>query len=233
MDHMLRRWVRLSILLFVSGCAGLTNQKSPGSSARREAPAKGSAVEQQNAAEAAAIASVLQQIKTKGSDYRISGADLLEVTTYREQELNRAVRVSQNGTISLPLIGTIQVGGKTTAEAEMLVAGKLQDFLINPQVTIFIKEYGNKKIYVLGEVKKPGAYELPVESRLTVLEAVSLAEGFTPIAAKDRTKIIRSMRDGKSLSLTIEISAITTRGEKEKDIPLEPNDVVWVPQSYF
>jgi polysaccharide export outer membrane protein len=115
----------------------------------------------------------------------------------------------------------------------MLVAGKLQDFLINPQVTIFIKEYGNKKIYVLGEVKKPGAYELPVESRLTVLEAVSLAEGFTPIAAKDRTKIIRSMRDGKSLSLTIEISAITTRGEKEKDIPLEPNDVVWVPQSYF
>ena len=183
--------------------------------------------------EEAAIASLLQQIRQKSSEYHISSADLLEITVYREQELDRIVRVSQNGALSLPLIGNVKVGGLSLAEAESMVADKLKDFLVNPQVTIFIKEYGNKKIFVLGEVVKPGSFEFPPESHLTVLEAVSMAGGFTQVAARDRTKIIRTMPDGRSQSLMVEVSAITVRGEKHRDLPLEPNDVVYVPQSFF
>ncbi|MEK7281672.1 MAG: polysaccharide biosynthesis/export family protein, partial [Chloroflexota bacterium] len=132
----------------------------------------------------------------------------------------------------LPLIGDVKVGGLSVSEAQDAISTKLKDFVVSPQVTIFIDEYGNKKVFVLGEVKTPGSYELPTESKLTVLEAVSLAGGFTPIAALDRTKVIRVV-DGKNQSYIIEVSAITRRGEKERDIPLEPNDVIYVPQSFF
>lgn len=221
----------LPIIFLLAGCSTLS-QSTSASNPTPSADAPASA-DKQTAAEAAAIASVLQQLKQKGSDYKIGAADLVEITVYREEELNRTARVSQNGSISLPLVGAVQVGGKTPAEAETYIAGKLKDFLVSPQVTIFIKEYGNKKVFVLGEVTKPGSYELPPESKLTVLEAISLAGGFTQVAAKDRTKVIRTTSDGRSQNLTVEVSAITTRGEKNKDLPLEPNDVVYVPQSFF
>lgn len=184
-------------------------------------------------AEEAAIAAVIQKIESSREDYKISPADLLEITVFQEKDLERRLRVSQNGTISFPLIGTVKVGGLSLIQAEETLATQLQAYLKSPQVTVFIREYGNKKVYVLGEVSKPGSYDLPPESHLTVLEAVSLAGGFTQIASKDRTRVIRTTPDGKSVTLTVEVSAITHRGEKQKDLPLEPNDVVYVPQSFF
>jgi len=163
----------------------------------------------------------------------ISPADLLEISVYREEDLGRTLRVSQQGTISFPLAGVLKVGGMSTIDAENLLSLKLRDFLVQPQVTIFIKEYGNKQVYVLGEVKNPGSFELPTESKLTVLEAISKAGGFSPVAAKDRTQVIRTDRDGRSQTFLIEVSAIMTKGEKHRDIVLEPNDVVHVPQSFF
>ena len=204
----------------------------PVNSAGSAAPSSGKEEAQQKAEEAA-LAALMQQLKQKGADYRISPADLIEITIYREADLGRIVRVSQNGSVSLPLVGTVQLGGLTPGEAQDLIAGKMKDFLKDPQVTIFIKDYGNKKVFVLGEVAKPGSYDLPPESRLTILEAVSMAGGFTQIAARDRTKIIRTTPAGISQSIIVEISAITHKGEKDKDIPLEPNDVVYVPQSFF
>ena len=210
-------------LLLLAGCA------SGGASRPQPPAAKG---DTQSAAEAAVLASVLEQLDVKKSDYKISPTDLLDITIYQNNELNRSVRVSQNGTISFPLVGTVQIGGLGVIQAEDALSKKLSDFVIAPQVTIFIKEYGNKHVYVLGQVSKPGSYELPTESRLTVVEAISMAGGFTPIAAPDRTRVIRSV-NGKSETYTVEVSEVTKNGAKEKDITLEPNDVVYVPQSYF
>jgi polysaccharide export outer membrane protein len=195
-------------------------------------PPAGSGGKAQAQGEDAAIASALQQLNSKKAEYTIGGADLLEITVYQQPDLDRKLRVSQNGTISFPLAGLVKVGGLSTADAGALLADRLKDYIVNPQVTIFIREYGNKKVFVLGEVSKPGSFELPTEAKLTVLEAVSLAGGFTNIAAPDRTKVIRRV-DGKSQSISIEVSAVTKRGQKEKDIALEPGDVVFVPQSYF
>lgn len=174
----------------------------------------------------------MEEITAKKGDYKISASDLLAITVYQDKEMNREVRVSQNGDISFPLAGEVQVGGHSTIEAEQILSEKLKEYLVNPQVSIFIKEYGNKSVFVLGQVNKPGSYALPTESKMTVLEAVSLAGGFTPIAAPDRTKVIRKS-GGKSESIRVEVSAITRFGQKDKDVVLQPNDIVYVPQSFF
>ncbi|MBI5630434.1 MAG: polysaccharide export protein [Elusimicrobia bacterium] len=217
----------IGALVLISGCGARRGLRESDSVASSSKPSRA-----QSAAEEAALMSALQDVQNKKADYKISGADLLDITIYQQQDLDRKVRVSQNGTISFPLIGIVEVGGLSVNQAEEAISKKLRDYLISPQVSIFIKEYGNKKVFVLGEVKKPGSVELPTEAKLTVVEAISLAGGFTPIAAPDRTKIIRTM-DGKSQILTVEISAITKRGEKQKDLFLEPSDVVYIPQSFF
>ncbi|MFC1678626.1 polysaccharide biosynthesis/export family protein [Elusimicrobiota bacterium] len=199
-----------------------------------EAPsAPSSGQEAQAQVEEAAIASVMSTIRSKRPNYKISPADLLEITVYRMEDLSRIIRVGQQGTISYPLVGVLEVGGKSVTDAEKELSGKLKEYLRDPQVTIFIKEYGNKQIFVLGEVKEPGSFDLPTESRLTVLGAISKAGGFTQVAAKDRTKVIRTGVNGKSTTFTIEVSAITSKGKKHKDISLEPNDVIYIPQSFF
>lgn len=183
-------------------------------------------------AEEKAVESMLQQVRSNKSDYKISPGDLLEINLFQQTDFDRKQRVRRNGAISLPLTGSVKLAGLTVIEAETVLSEKLKEYVVNPQVTIFIAEYGNKKVFVLGEVAKPGSFELPTEAGLTVIEAVSLAGGFTPIAAPDRTKIIRSV-GGRNRSIPIEISAVIKRGEKHKDIPLEPDDIVYVPQSFF
>ena len=174
----------------------------------------------------------VQQADAKQTDYQLSGADLLQISVFGEKDMDRQVRVSQTGTITYPLVGEIHVGGLTTSQTEEALAKSLKSYLRDPQVSVFIKEYGNKKVFVFGQVKKPGAVELPTETKLTVLEAISQTEGFTPIAAPDRTRVVR-MVNGKSQTFVIEVSAITKRGEKDKDMILEPNDIVFVPESMF
>jgi len=216
------------LLLLLVGCQSIERQ------AITEKQGSSTQVKKDRAlAEKATLASILKSNTYKRTDYKISPADLLIITVYREKELTRTARVSQKGTISFPLVGNIKVGDKSTADAERELSLKLADFLVSPQVTIFIKEYGNKQIYVLGEVEKPGAYELPTETKLTVLEAISKAGGFSAVASRDRTKVIRTTDKGENQSFIIEVSAITKNGQKQKDIALEPNDVIYIPQSFF
>ncbi|MDD5304060.1 MAG: polysaccharide biosynthesis/export family protein, partial [Elusimicrobia bacterium] len=111
------------------------------------APAAKSAIPQSQAEEAA-IASLVQQVESKKSDYRITNADLIRITVLGEEDMSREVRVSQNGTITYPLIGSVAVGGLSTSQAEAAIAAKLGDYLRGAQVTVFIKEYGNKKVFV-------------------------------------------------------------------------------------
>jgi protein involved in polysaccharide export with SLBB domain len=184
------------------------------------------------AKEADAIAQALQQISKAKTDYRIASADLISVTVYQDPEMNRKVRVNTNGTVSLPLIGAVKIGGMTLLEAQSSIEGKLSKFLVSPQVSLFIEEYGNKTIFVMGEVQKPGSYPIPAESRMTLLEAISTAGGFTPIAAQDRARVLRTIH-GLSTTFTIDTKEITQQGQKEKDMVLEPNDIVYVPQSFF
>jgi protein involved in polysaccharide export with SLBB domain len=129
-------------------------------------------------------------------------------------------------------VGAIKVGGMTLGAGQALIEEKLAAYVVRPQVSLFIDEYGNKTVFVMGEVQKPGSYPIPTESRMTVLEAISTAGGFTPVAAQDRARLLRYV-NGESRSFTVDVRSITRNGEKDKDLVLQPNDVVYVPQSLF
>lgn len=186
-----------------------------------------------NQIEEIALASAIAKANSELTNYRISAADLLEIVVYREDDLKREIRVNQSGAISFPLVGTLKIAGLTRIEAERLLADRLAEFIINPQISIITKEYAQKSIYVLGEVVKPGAYDVPPESELTVLEAISMAGGFTPVASKDKTRIIRKINGEAQTPIIVEVTKITNDGQKQKDVKLKPSDVVYVPQSIF
>ena len=207
----------------LAGCAALSS-RTPGP---REQPpiAAGEANEE------TVIATALSQVERTKGEYRIETLDLLEINVYQESTMNQKVRVTQSGTISFPLIGAVNVKGLTISEAQESIREKLKQFLVDPQISVFIVEYHEKKVYILGEVKEPGPYRFPSELGLSVVEAVTMAKGFTPIAAPNRTKVIRNSEKG-TVSITVPVSDIYG-GDKSKDIALQANDVIYVPQSYF
>jgi polysaccharide export outer membrane protein len=157
-------------------------------------------------------------------EYRISTNDLLEISVYEEPDLAKTVRVDANGVISYPLLGSIKVNGFTAKELESKITGLLfQDYLVNPQVSVFIKEYA--KVSILGQVNKPGSYEL--KTSMTVMDAIALAGGFTVKTNAKDIKLVRIKGSNKE-TIGIDANEIVDKGHKEKDIRLEPGDLIIV-----
>lgn len=173
----------------------------------------------------------LTQVRTSNA-YTLQPGDLVEIKVFQEPDLNRTVRVDGNSRISFPMVGTLSVKDCSLETAEQRLVSKLKNYLKNPQVSILIKEYGNKTIYVLGQVKKPAAIQLPPEKSSTVLEAITSAGGFTDIANTSKVRVLRT-ENGKQTSLDVDVSQITKQGDKSLDITLMPGDVIFVPQSMF
>jgi polysaccharide export outer membrane protein len=124
------------------------------------------------------------------TEYRISQQDILQISVFQINDLNSAAQVNQDGTITLPLIGKVQVAGKTTVEAEQIIAGKLkQKYLQSPQVSVSVKTYG-RRITVSGEVKGPRV--LPDDGNTTLSQAIANAGGTSELANGQRVHIARS-----------------------------------------
>ncbi len=155
--------------------------------------------------------------------------DVFEVKIYDEQELSGIYRVSSSGSINFPLVGRIQLEGLTSSDIADIIQQKLAErFLKNPQVSIFVKEYNSKKVSVFGQVTKPGTFNY--EDRMTVIQAVSMAGGFTNIASKNEINVTR-MVDNEEKKFFIPVEAIAEG--KAKNFFLEPGDIVYVPESIW
>jgi len=126
----------------------------------------------------------------------------------------------------------LKIAGLTVSAAEQKMENALQSYLKTPSVSFLIKEYANKTVYVLGQVKKPSSITITPEKTMTLLEAITSAGGFTDIAAISKVKILR-MENGVQKSIEVDVSQITKEGNKQYDVPLKPADVVFVPQSLF
>ncbi len=173
----------------------------------------------------------LEQVRSSQS-YKLQPGDLVNIQVFREESMERTLRISGNGTITFPLVGAVSVAGLSQQEAEERLADKLKIYLRSPQVSILVKEYGNKSVYVLGQVQKPAAIQIPPEKSLTVLEAITSVGGFTEVANISKVRVLR-MQNGKQTAIDVDISQITKQGNKAMDIALMPGDVVFVPQSMF
>jgi polysaccharide export outer membrane protein len=169
---------------------------------------------------------ISQEEKTT-TDYKIGPKDLLEITVFGLNDLNRTVRVSENGKISLPLLGEIEVEGLTKTELEKKISKLLEEkYLQNPQVMVFIREYQSKRVSVLGAVRNPGPYELL--GRQTLLQIISQAGGLTNEAGNSII-VIRQLPDGTSISNKISIEDLFLRGDPKLNIPIEPDDIINIP----
>ena len=170
---------------------------------------------------------VLPIAKRGGTDYKIGRQDLLELSVFDLKELDQTVRVADDGSITLPLLGRLQVAGLTKGELEGTIARLLEErFVRNPQVTIFVKEYVSKKVAVSGAVKKPDTYEMLGEK--TLLEMISLAGGLDKDLGKEII-IFRSKDDGDAERISIDLDKLVYEADPSLNVIVMPGDIVYVP----
>ena len=161
------------------------------------------------------------------SDYRIGALDLLQISVFQLEDLDREVRVNSSGMISLPLIGAVMAGGRTVPELENEIAGKLKEnFLQNPQVSVFVKEFTSQRVTVEGAVNKPGIF--PITGRTTLIQAVALSEGLNPLADPSSVVVFRTI-GGQRMAALFDLREI--RAGNAEDPLLYGDDIVVVDQS--
>ena len=167
------------------------------------------------------------------SDYRIQSLDTVQINVFNEPDLSVKARVSAQGMINYPLLGAVQVGGLTVSQSENLLKERLgRDYLVNPQVSVLVDRANSRRVFILGQVRSPGAIDFSADESLSLLQAIARAGGFTPIAAPGRVSIIRS-EDGVEKNITVNVTAIINSGDRSKDIQLRSDDVVSIPESVF
>jgi len=184
------------------------------------------------AAPAASAAQASSPVATTGQDvsaeYKIGPKDLLEISVLGVPEISKlVVRVSEDGRITLPLLGEVGVGDLTKFEVEKKLtqlAG--EKIVLKPQVTVHILEYLSRRVSVVGAVGRPGPYELL--GRQTVLSVVSAAGGLTEDAGEEII-VIRQLAAGESTSIRISVDGLFVQGDPKLNIALEPGDVLNVP----
>lgn len=166
-----------------------------------------------------------------GDEYRIGARDLIEVRVFDLEDLNTEARVSEAGTITLPLVGEVGVSGLTRSEAEQRVETALARFVRNPQVFVFVREYQSQRFSVMGAVTSPGTYEM--EGRTTLLEAISMAGGILSADASGEISIIREGFTQEPIEISTE--ELIDQGNTAFNIDLKPRDVINVEpkRSYF
>lgn len=166
------------------------------------------------------------------ADYKVGPEDLLEIDVFRVPELKTSVRVSATGFIQLPLIGKIDVSGRTVAEVELDISERLKKFITEPAVSIFVREYRSQPISVLGSVKNPNIFYVTGQKYL--LDMISLAGGLTQEAG-DICIVQRNIGSDSNVStiekIVIDLNELLVNGQSELNIPLIAGDVIHVPKS--
>lgn len=160
-------------------------------------------------------------------EYRISPRDILDIGVFQVPDLNKSVQVNQDGSISLPLVGKVAVGGKTTVEAEQLIGDKLRkSYLQSPQVSVSLKQYG-QRITVNGEVKQPRV--LSMDGDVTLAQAIANSGGLSELANSHRIHVARQLGGGRIQDDVYDLEAI--QAGRVQDPPLKGGDIIVAEQS--
>lgn len=178
------------------------------------------------------VAEVVAEANSAKKDFVLGPEDVLDIAVWRSEDLTqKGVVVRPDGNISMPLIGEITASGRTAKELAAHIAERLKEYKEKPAVHVKVKEVNSYYVYVLGDVAKPGKYQ--VKSHATVLQAIAMAGGFTPYAAKNNIQVRRTVvgQDGRSKEFKIPARYDDLlSGDKEiKDFVLKTGDMVVVP----
>jgi len=157
--------------------------------------------------------------------YLVGSGDILRITVYDNDDLKTTVRVSDSGTIEMPLIGRINVLNMTILQISDEITRKLADgYIVNPQVNVFIEEFRSKKVVVLGNVKSPGLYEL--SGPISFLELISKVGGLTPEAGKTAT--IKRKVNHKDKVIVVDLVALIEKGDLGQDKRVMDGDTIYI-----
>jgi polysaccharide export outer membrane protein len=168
---------------------------------------------------AASEASVIER------DYRLNPGDELQITVFQEQGLDQKVVVRPDGMISFPLAGHVRAAGQTTQQVEAALKRRLGGFVQNPQVTVSLVAAGGYRVYVIGQVQRPGP--ISAAQPLSVMQALSLAGGLTPFGDEDSIIILRNVGDRQGI-IRFNYAKAKRGADLEQNITLRSGDVIVV-----
>ena len=218
-----------AIRLFI---ASLLLQVGPVMGAETRIPAAPAPVRPPSTAPAAPAVVPAAVPHTASAAYILAPNDVVQMKVYQEDDMETKVRISKDGTASFPLIGAVNIGGRSVEQAAAIVRQLLdRDFLVNPQVTLSVVESSKRRFTVLGQVQKPGTFEIPSEESATLLQAIAMAGGYTRLANPGKVTITRT-HAGQKMSYTLDARSLASDANV-KGFEIQADDTITVHERFF
>jgi polysaccharide export outer membrane protein len=175
---------------------------------------------------AAFVIAFSQGVGAQDAGYTVKPGDSLQISVWREPELQGPVLVTPDGAFSFPLVGRVDATGKTVTELQSTISEALQNYIYDPVVTVSVREIRGNKVYVIGQVTKPG--EFIVNPRVDVMQALSMAGGTTAFASLDSILILRRA-SGNQQAIKFDYTEVSKGRNLQQNIELQSGDIVVVP----
>lgn len=165
------------------------------------------------------------------SEYRLGFGDVIEVKFFNNDQFNETLTVRPDGRISMQKVGDIPVAGMTPTELSNLITEAYARIIKDPEVTVIVRNFGGHQVYVLGEVKSPGAF--PVQRNLTILQSLALAGGQKETATLKSILLMRRNNDGTVDTRRIDLSNNSLDAIQKNDVYVEAFDIIYVPKTFI
>lgn len=165
--------------------------------------------------------------KAHDDTFVIGNNDTLAISVWKEPDISRSVPVRSDGKISLPLAGEIQAAGLTPLKLEHDIAGRLKNYISEPEVTVIVQQINSQKFNVLGMVSRPGSY--PLTGSSTILDAIALAGGFRDFAKQKSVYVLRQNADGTQSRMPFNYKQVIKGKNSTENVKLQANDTIVVP----
>lgn len=178
--------------------------------------------------EVSPLSDEVQEVKI--TEFILGPGDQVEIMVYRQNDLKRTVQVDTSGKITYPLIGDIQAKGLSIFQLRDTIRDKLAEYIVDPQVSINVTAAQSQKIYVLGEVTKPGVFIL--DTPKSAIEAISQAGGFTIDAKDENVIVVRGKREKPQL-IKLDLKSALKGSDTAQNIQLKEGDIIFVPPKYI
>jgi len=163
---------------------------------------------------------------TDDPDYVIGPGDTLNISVWKEPDLSGTIPVRPDGKVSLPLLGDVQAAGTTPTKLAVSITERLRQYLTDPRVTVIVTAANSRRVYLIGEIVRPGA--VPMLPNMTLLQALSTSGGFSQFARIKKMYVLRT-DNGKQIKLPVNYKAAISGEAPDQNIVLKPGDTIVVP----
>ena len=167
----------------------------------------------------------LKEVNLRTSEFVLGAGDTVAFAVYRQDDLARSVKIDTSGKVMFPLIGDIQVAGRSIFTLRDELKERYSVYLVNPQITVTVTAISSKKFLVLGEVTTPGVFT--IDTDLTISEAIAKAGGMTHDAKENKVIVIRRGKEKPEL-LSFSFKDVWEKGDVTRDVTMRPGDIVYV-----